>query len=163
MLKICTVEMNLQTMEWRARWYGSWISSLRYNWSLGPGVMRIIPAYNQFKKLTVLYDKSRYLPVPKYSCTIWEGVFPVLFTSLYCTRKAAVDWNTADSVREKCDWVLSSPWMAFGGKPSVVLQRRQQSRNPCHRGDMMRCYIHQSQDDKWFIQKLNARTHASSQ
>ena len=110
-----------------------------------------------------MYDKDRYIPVPKYSCTIWEGGFPVLFTSLYCTRKAAVDWNTADSVREKCDWVLSSPWMAFGGKPSVVLQRRQQSKNPCHRGDMMRCNIHQGQGDKWFIQKLNARTHASSQ
>ena len=110
-----------------------------------------------------MYDKDRYIPVPKYSCTIWEGGFPVLFTSLYCTRKAAVDWNTADSVREKCDWVLSSPWMAFGGKPSVVLQRRQQSKNPCHRGDIMRCNIHQGQVDKWVIQKLNARTHASSQ
>ena len=26
-LKICTVEMNLQTMEWGARWYGSYIPS----------------------------------------------------------------------------------------------------------------------------------------
>ena len=124
--------------------------------------MGIIPEYNQFLKANS-FVWQRYIPVPKYSCTIWEGGFPVLFTSLYCTRKAAVDWNTADSVREKCDWVLSSPWMAFGGKPSVVLQRRQQSKNLCHRGDMMRCNIHQGQGDKWFIQKLNARTHASSQ